>query len=233
MKGDFHVRFRENLRVKLPWVTQLVARLRDDTTVMIKMGQIIYKTQPRLFILCMTFLAFVFFGLLFLLTFQIAKEKYNLIILSVLVVFAILSLTSLFYFLTVKIIKLTKDKVIISHLLLPINRTLSLADIKNLEQTKKNVKAVYGGSWYRSSIYTEITTSITLANNGSIKLNSIGQSDYDEFYKTFNKLRRGEGQIKEQKRHFFLYLLDNLDGLSWIVFLSILTIGLAYGIFVK
>jgi hypothetical protein len=25
MKGDFHVRFRENLRVKLPWVTRLVA----------------------------------------------------------------------------------------------------------------------------------------------------------------------------------------------------------------
>jgi hypothetical protein len=23
MKGDFHVRFRENLRVKLPWVTRL------------------------------------------------------------------------------------------------------------------------------------------------------------------------------------------------------------------
>lgn len=27
MKGDFHVRFRENLRVKLPWVTRLGARL--------------------------------------------------------------------------------------------------------------------------------------------------------------------------------------------------------------
>ena len=26
MKGDFHVRFRENLRVKLPWVTRLVRR---------------------------------------------------------------------------------------------------------------------------------------------------------------------------------------------------------------
>ncbi len=24
MKGDFHVRFRENLRVKLPWVTRLI-----------------------------------------------------------------------------------------------------------------------------------------------------------------------------------------------------------------
>jgi hypothetical protein len=41
MKGDFHVRFRENLRVKLPWVTRLCTRrgtrLRrrdaaDDTT---------------------------------------------------------------------------------------------------------------------------------------------------------------------------------------------------------
>jgi len=31
MKGDFHVRFRENLRVKLPWVTRL-AFMRVDSS---------------------------------------------------------------------------------------------------------------------------------------------------------------------------------------------------------
>ncbi len=31
MKGDFHVRFCENLRVKLPWVTRLVAMWPDKT----------------------------------------------------------------------------------------------------------------------------------------------------------------------------------------------------------
>jgi hypothetical protein len=36
MKGDFHVRFRENLRVKLPWVTRLPA---------IGSGQIGFQTK--------------------------------------------------------------------------------------------------------------------------------------------------------------------------------------------
>lgn len=197
------------------------------------MDKIIYKTQPRLFILSMTFLGFVFFGLLFLLTFQGAQDDYNLIISTVLVLFAILSLTSLFYLLTVKTIKLTKDNLVISHLLLPISRTLILAEIKNMEQTKKEVKAVYGVSWTPSYIYTDITTSINLADNKIIKLNSIGQIDFDEFYKTFNKLRRGEGKIKEQKRHFVLYLIDNFDGILWIILALILTTGLGYGIFTK
>ena len=30
MKGDFHVRFCENLRVKLPWVTRLCAIFMTD-----------------------------------------------------------------------------------------------------------------------------------------------------------------------------------------------------------
>lgn len=102
-----------------------------------------------------------------------------------------------------------------------------------MEQTKKEVKAVYGVSWTPSYIYTDITTSINLADNKIIKLNSIGQIDFDEFYKTFNKLRRGEGKIKEQKRHFVLYLIDNFDGILWIILALILTTGLGYGIFTK
>ncbi len=181
----------------------------------------------------MTFLGFAFFGLLFLLTFQIAQDDYNLLVAIVLVFFAILSLTSFFYFLTIKTIKLTKDNLIISHLLLPINRTVSLADIRNIVQKKKDVKAVYGVSWTPSYIYTDITTSINLADNKLIKLNSIGQIDFDEFYKTFNKVKRGEGKIKEQKRHFFLYLIDNFDGILWIILLLLLTTGLGYGILAK
>lgn len=197
------------------------------------MGKTIYKTQPRLFILCMTFLGFAFFGLLFLLTFQSAQGDYNLLVAIVLVFFAILSLTSLFYFLTIKTIKLTKDNLIISHLLLPINRTVSLADIRNMVQKKKEVKAIYGVSWTPSYIYTDIRTSINLADNKLIKLNSIGQIDFDEFYKTFNKVKRGEEKIIEQKRHFFLYLIDNFDGILWIILLLLLTTGLGYGILAK
>jgi hypothetical protein len=42
MKGDFHVRFRENLRVKLPWVTRLQAIAsapRKMTTKKVNLGQ--------------------------------------------------------------------------------------------------------------------------------------------------------------------------------------------------
>lgn len=195
------------------------------------MGQTIYKTQPRLFILCMTFLGFEFFGLLFLLTLKSVHDDSNLLMVILLLFFVVLSLTSLFYFLTIKTMKLTKENVIISHLLLPIKRTISLADIRNMSQTKKEVKAVYGVSWTPSYIYTSIITSIILTDNKLIKLNSVGQNDFDELYKTFNKVKRGEGIIKEQKQHFFLYLLDNFDGIVWIILLLILTTGLGYGIF--
>jgi hypothetical protein len=102
-----------------------------------------------------------------------------------------------------------------------------------MEQTTKEVKTVYGDSWKSSYIYTDIKTSIDLADNRLIKLNSVGPNDFDEFYKTFNKLRRGEGKIKVPKRHFFLYMVDNVDGLLWVVLLLILTTGLCYGIFTK
>ncbi len=197
------------------------------------MEPIIYKTQPRLFILGMTFLGFAFFGFLFLLTFRNINDDYNILIVTLLVFFAILSLTFLFYFLTIKTIKLTKHNLVISPLLSPFSKSLNFSDIKNITQTKKEVKAVYGVSWTPSYIYTDIKTSINLVDNKLIKLNSIGQIDFDEFHKTFNKLRRGEGKIKEQKRNFILYLVDNFDGIIWIILLLILTTGLGYRIFTK
>ena len=39
MKGDFHVRFRENLRVKLPWVTRLCASQPLDILRKIRLGK--------------------------------------------------------------------------------------------------------------------------------------------------------------------------------------------------
>jgi hypothetical protein len=102
-----------------------------------------------------------------------------------------------------------------------------------MEQTRKEIKAVYGASWKPSYIYTDVTTLINLADNKPIKLNSIGQIDFGELYKSFNKVKRGEGKIKEQKRHLLLYFVDNFDGLIWIILILILTTGLGYGIFTK
>jgi hypothetical protein len=123
--------------------------------------------------------------------------------------------------------------VIIAHLLLPIEQTLNLTEIRNMEQTTKEIKALYGASWKPSYFYTDVTTYINLVDNTKIKLNSIGQIDFVEFNKIYTKLKRGEGKIKEPKKFFLLYLFDNLDGLLWIILLLILTIGLGYGIFTR
>ncbi|MES2654319.1 MAG: hypothetical protein V4620_01960 [Bacteroidota bacterium] len=109
-----------------------------------------------------------------------------------------------------------------------------MQEIKSMVQTEKEVSAVVGSSlWKSSHIYTDITTLITLSDSRTIKLNSIGHLDFEEFHQTFNKLKRGEGKIKDQKRHFLLYLLDNLNGIAWIILTLIMTTGLAYGIFMQ
>lgn len=190
------------------------------------MDRVIYKTQPRLFIFSMTFLGFGFFGFLFLMTLQSVQDDYNLLILTILAIFAILSLKLLFYFLTIKTIKLTRENIIISHLFLPINRTINLKEVRNIKQTTKEAE----GRYY---IFTEITTLIYLVDNTLIKLFTIGEIDFDGLYKTFTKLKRGEGKIKDQKQSFLLYLIDNLDGFLWIILLLILTTGLGYEIFTK
>ncbi len=43
MKGDFHVRFCENLRVKLPWVTRLPASHPATWTETVKSIKILQK----------------------------------------------------------------------------------------------------------------------------------------------------------------------------------------------
>jgi hypothetical protein len=45
MKGDFHVRFRENLRVKLPWVTRLAVIGLDNLDDIIKVSRTSANTE--------------------------------------------------------------------------------------------------------------------------------------------------------------------------------------------
>jgi len=193
----------------------------------------LYKTQPRLFILAMPFLGFVFMGLLFLLVFKNAHGHYNVFTIIVSILLFMLALVSLFYFITIKTIKLTKDTLIISYLFLPIKRRFRFSEIKELKQTTKEITSVYGGSWKLRYLYTDTTTRISLFDDSVITINSIGTLDFSELYKTFHKLKRGEGNVRRQKRNLILYVLDNFDGLFWIVLLLGLNIGLAYGLFVN
>ncbi len=181
----------------------------------------------------MTLLGFVFFGLLFWLTKSSIKDKNNLVAIAVMTVFAGLSLLSLFYLFSLRTLRLTSDNIEITWLLLPFRQTYSFKDITNITQTKKVISALYGVSWTARYIYTDVTTKINLADKKIIKLNSIGELDFEEFYKTFNKIKRGEGKIKTQRKSFLLYLLDNVDGLLWVIILIILTSGLAYGLLTR
>ena len=106
-------------------------------------------------------------------------------------------------------------------------------DIRNMEQNTKAVKALYGVGFKTRYVYSDNSTIINLTDNKPIKLNSIGQLDFENLYKTYNKLRRGEGKIKAQENSFLPYLIDNLDGILWVLFLLILTIGLGYGMLTR
>jgi hypothetical protein len=194
------------------------------------MEKIRYKTQPRLFMLAMPFLGFVFMGFLFLLVFKTAHGHYDLFTIIVSILFLMLALVSFFYFITIKTIKLTKDTLIISYFFLPIKRRFRFSEIKALKQNTKEITSVYGDSWKLRYLYTDTTTRISLLDDSVITINSIGTLDFSELYKTFHKLKRGEGNVRLQKRNLLLYLLDNVDGLFWIFLLFVLNIGLAYSL---
>ena len=181
----------------------------------------------------MTLLGFMFFGLFFWLTYSSAKNNFNFLVISLLTVFATFSLSSLFYFLTIKIIKLKSQSLEVSYFILPFKKTIMFKDIRNMEQNTKAVKALYGVGFKTRYVYSDNSTIINLTDNKPIKLNSIGQLDFENLYKTYNKLRRGEGKIKAQENSFLPYLIDNLDGILWVLFLLILTIGLGYGMLTR
>ena len=79
-----------------------------------------------------------------------------------------------------------------------------------------------------SYLYTDSITTFTLANNKQIKLRSVGRHDYEVFIKTYNKLRRKEGEIKTNRQSVFNYIIDNLDGIFWGILLLVCTIGLGH-----
>lgn len=197
------------------------------------MDKTIYKTSPRLIISSMTWLGFIFFGLLFWLTKSGITDDYNTAVITVMVVFAGLSLICLFYFVSIKTLKLTTDSFEIKWLLLPFRQAYSLNDISSITQTKKAISAVYGVAWTSRYIYTDITTIINLTDKRTIKINSVGELDFEELRKVFEKLKRGEGKVKVQRKNIMLYLLDNIDGLFWVILLIILTTGLAYGLLTR
>ena len=188
--------------------------------------KIIYKTQPRLILLSITLGGFVLSQLLSILILKSSKNDFSYLPISFIILFETLSLTALYYFLKIRTVQLSEKALIISYLNLPIREKFTFEDIRSLHQTKEKViinEGVFSKSGYN---FYHITTLILLKNDKMIKLYSIGEMDFQELIQTFQSLRRGEGKIKVQKRHRFLYLLDNLPDVFMTIIFLFITIGL-------
>ena len=194
------------------------------------MNDIHYKTWPRLFLVVMYLSGFFFFGLLSYLIFKNIQTNSNYLVWLILFFFACISALSLFYFLKIKIIKLSKDKLIVSHILFPIKHIYIYSDVNGITQETKVIKALNGVSFKTRYIFTDYTTIIHLTDK-KIKLNSVGSLDFESLTKCFRKLKAGEGKCNPQKSRLINYLLDNFDGLLFAAVCLFLTIGLACNLF--
>lgn len=186
----------------------------------------IYRTYPRLFILMMPFLGSAFFGLLFLLVFR--SEGSTVLRPVALAFFLLCSLSCFYLFITIRVVILTKESVIISSLLLPFNERFSFSQIRSISQTSQKMEAMIGSSLKPAYLFTQYVTTIEFVDGKKININSIGQLDFKQLKQCIYIVRRAERSYKPTKRRIALYLLDNVDGLFWIVLCTLLVIGLAY-----
>jgi hypothetical protein len=84
-----------------------------------------------------------------------------------------------------------------------------------------------------ATIFVNVTTTFNFTDGRQIKLNSIGELDFDIFVVVFNKLKRKEGKVRKPKWDGILYLIDNFSGISWLILLVVLICGLSYALITK
>jgi hypothetical protein len=192
------------------------------------MNPIIYKTYPRLFILGTAFMGSVFFGLLSWLVWKSSGVNKTSVAYIFIIFFALGSIISFYYFITIRIIKLSVERLAISYFMLPFSRTFLLSEIQSISQTSRVAEA--SGGRTGSITFTVIMTTIQLNDGKEIKLQTVGQLDFKELEKGFRKCKFKDGHFTPGKRTFLNYLLDDIGGLGWVVLQIILAIGLTYGL---
>ncbi|SEP45992.1 hypothetical protein [Mucilaginibacter sp. OK283] len=197
------------------------------------MAEVLYKSSPKLFIISVTFLGAALFALLSWLAWSqyvIAKGKMALFFF---LLFLAVSLVFFYLFITVKRVKLTADSLIISYFLLPFKNSFSFSEVKSVSQNSKKIEALVGSSRQMATIFVNVTTTFNFTDGRQIKLNSIGELDFDIFVVVFNKLKRKEGKVRKPKWDGILYLIDNFSGISWLILLVVLICGLSYALITK
>jgi hypothetical protein len=195
------------------------------------MKPIIYKTYPRLLFLSTSFLGAIFFGLLSWFIWTISKSNRAPIIYVILAIFVLGSIFSFYYFITIKVIKLSIDSIKISYFMLPFQKTFLLSEIKSLSQQSKLAEVNRG---FLSPItFTILTTTIHFNDGKEMKLQTVSNLDFQELEKGFQKFKSKNENFTPRKRTFFLYMIDNIDGLGLVILMAIVTIGLTYGLLTR
>lgn len=191
---------------------------------------IIYKTRPRLILLSITLCGFACFQLLSILIIKSINTQFSVLSISFIIFFETLSFTALYYFLTMRGIKLSEKTLCVYHLNLPMREEFKFEEVSSLLQTKEKV-IVNEGIFSKSGCsFYHITTTILLKNGKVVKLYSIGEMDFQGLNQTFRRLRQSEGKIKVQQQHRFLYLLDNSSDVFMTILFLFITIGLGYAL---
>ena len=166
--------------------------------------------------------------------FRSQHDKASVIIFSVFFLFFfIITFILLCYFLTTRTLKLTKEKLIINFLFLPLRKRIDFSDIKSITQERKIARPFFGGSFRPTYIFTDYYTIITLTNGKTYKTESVVQSDFEILLSAFRKLKSGQTNLSIKKRKLADYILSNLDGLPWLIVSLLITIGLVYNLIHK
>jgi hypothetical protein len=193
------------------------------------MKEKILKTYPKPFLLYMTLIGIVFFGLISTVNYPIQDNKIDYGVLIIFLLFLFGSVGSFYYFTTYNIVKLYRDRLVISYLFLPYNKTLDLNDIERIEQIAKEVKPLIKGS--PMYIYTAHSTIIKLYSGKQYKIETIDPVDFNRLRNCFIQIRHKQNITNNQKRSYSEFFLGNLDGMTWALLMTIITVGLVYGLF--
>lgn len=188
------------------------------------MDKILYRSYPRLLILTMTLGGFVFMGLLSGLCWVRCRYPGPAVLYFFPLFFGLIAIWAFYLFLRINVVKLSANAIEFSYLILPIRRKFALQEVKAISQHTRRL-AISDGFKSPIRINYRVTT-FTFRDNSIIKVNSIGPLDFEELTRCYDKIARGNGEVKVTKKRLVLYLIENLEDLWIVAVILILIIGL-------
>jgi len=193
------------------------------------MNEILFKTNPRLILSGGLFSGFFFFFVMTLFCLQFSNGENKIIAYIFTSIFALFSISSLYQLFKIRILKISKNGIIIKKYLLPQKRNLKFEDIKTIKQSEEKIRFYPGVNMFEKGfLLSNYKTIILLKNSEKIELTSLSETNFYEFEKLYFKLKRGEGKIKkpDKKLSMFMYLFENIGTIIFITLTNILSFGL-------